>query len=223
MQSPSGLLSASPSILCIQTHTHTQPPGQQLKCKRAKELREEQTDFPSFPDSHSNFTYCSFPIFFGKGLQCSLISRFWLSLADPNQTPCLGPILTQGFFASGSRKKVNFQRQSCSLCFMPSPTGVNIKLFQVYRNQSTEQGTRGCRGRVSQTHCLFGSRGDASITSTSLPFSCTLVPPACWLERLCSEVDENCWYKSPCSLVRINPSLLFHRQEWYYDHGTEDF
>lgn len=191
------------------THAHTLPGscGQQHKCKRAKELREEQTDFPSFPDSHSNFTYCSFPIFFGRGLQCSLISHFWLSLAEPNQTPCLGPIFTQGFLVPGSRKKVNFQRQSCSLCIIPSPTGVDIKLFQVCRKQGMAQGTRSCRGRVSQMHRVFGSRGEAGTTSTSLLFSCTLVTPACWLERIRSEVDENCWYKSPCSLRGENKSL----------------
>lgn len=55
---------------------------------------EKQTGFPSFFDGQSHLMHCSFTVFFDRGLQCSLIYCLWLSLAEPQQNPCLGSILT---------------------------------------------------------------------------------------------------------------------------------
>lgn len=66
-----------------------------------------------------------------------------VSLVEPYQNPCLGSIFilhsdVRPYLLLEEGKKMNFQRQNCSLSFIPPPTGVDIKLFQVCRKQGTE-------------------------------------------------------------------------------------
>lgn len=193
------------------THTRSPPGscGEKQKCKRTKdEPREEQTSFYSFPDGHSDLGYCSFPIFFSRGVSCSLISRLRLSLVEPKQTPH-SAFKGQGLPASGRQKNVNFQRQNCSLSFITPPPGVNIKLFQVCQKQGKEWLVDSGLRREGVTAALLVWKQGRCRHHRHL-----CLPPAhqhrLHIDRKAFAVKwmKNRWCKSPCSLVRINSFLL---------------
>lgn len=155
------------------THAHLSGScGMQQKCKRAK-MSQGKKNWLSLLPCWSQWPYILqlSNTFWQRGYSFLLISCLWFSLVEPNQTLCVGSILAlhskvRAYLLLEEWKKVNFQRQSC---FITPPIGVKVKLFQICRKQGTEQpadlGLQ--RQSVLHLHYLFGSRGDASIISTS--------------------------------------------------------